>query len=68
MKKSLFILMSISLIIVLINAYNIQWNNSFNSDENLIALIGMVASSCAFLLLLILKISIKISREKKIRN
>ena len=68
MKKSLFILMSISLIMVLINAYNIQWNNSFNSDENLIALIGMVASSCAFLLLLILKISIKISREKKIRN
>ncbi len=68
MKKSLFILMSISLIIFLINLYNIQWNNSFNSDENLIALIGMVASSCAFLLLLILKISIKISREKKIRN
>ena len=60
--------MSISLIIFLINLYNIQWNNSFNSDENLIALIGMVASSCAFLLLLILKISIKISREKKIRN
>ena len=68
MKKSLFILMSISLIIVLINAYNIQWNNSFNSDENLIALIGIAASSCAFLLLLILKTSIKISKEKKIRD
>ncbi|MAW50085.1 MAG: hypothetical protein CBC76_04395 [Flavobacteriaceae bacterium TMED116] len=60
--------MSISLTMFLINAYNIQWNKSLNSDENLIALIGMVASSCAFLLLLILKISIKISREKKIRN
>lgn len=60
--------MSISLIIFLINVYNIQWNNSFNSDENLIALIGMVASSCAFLLLLILKTSIKISKEKKIKN
>tara|TARA_X000000368_G_C22992610_1_gene695032 strand:+ start:217 stop:423 length:207 start_codon:yes stop_codon:yes gene_type:complete len=68
MKKSLFVLMSISLTMFLINAYNIQWNKSLNSDENLIALIGMVASSCAFLLLLILKISIKISREKKIRN
>lgn len=68
MKKSLFILMSISLIIVLINVYNIQWNNSFNSDENLIALIGIVASSCAFLLLLILKTSIKISKEKKVRD
>ena len=60
--------MSISLIIFLINVYNIQWNNSFNSDENLIALIGMVASSCAFLLLLILKTSIKISEEKKVRD
>ena len=68
MKKSLFILMSISLIIFLINVYNIQWNNSFNSDENLIALIGIAASSCAFLLLLILKTSIKISKEKKIRD
>jgi hypothetical protein len=68
MKKSLFILMSISLIIFLINVYNIQWNNSFNSDENLIALIGIVASSCAFLLLLILKTSIKISEEKKVRD
>ena len=68
MKKSLFVLMSISLIMFLINIYNIQWNKSLNSDENLIALIGMVASSCAFLLLLILKISIKISKEKKIRN
>jgi len=60
--------MSISLIIFLINVYNIQWNNSFNSDENLIALIGIVASSCAFLLLLILKTSIKISEEKKVRD
>ena len=68
MKKSLFVLMSISLIMFLINIYNIQWNKSLNSDENLIALIGMVASSCAFLLLLILKISIKISKEKKIKN
>lgn len=68
MKKSLFVLMSISLIMFLINIYNIQWNKSLNSDENLIALIGMVASGCAFLLLLILKISIKISKEKKIKN
>tara|TARA_B100001057_G_scaffold410512_1_gene425647 strand:- start:9422 stop:9622 length:201 start_codon:yes stop_codon:yes gene_type:complete len=66
MKKSLFVLMSVSLIVIAVNLYHIEWNDSFNSDENLIALIGILASSCAFLLLLILKISIKISNKKKI--
>jgi len=66
MKKSLFVLMSVSLIVFAVNLYHIEWNDSFNSNENLIALIGILASSCAFLLLLILKISIKISNKKKI--
>lgn len=48
---------------MLFNAIQINYSNFF-SDENKVALISVLASACAFLLLLILRISRRIARKK----
>jgi hypothetical protein len=49
---------------MLFNLYKIDWNKSL-FDENSIALIGVLASGCAILLIVILRLSVKISEKEK---
>ncbi len=49
---------------MIFNIYKIDWNKSL-INENSIALIGVLASGCAILLLLILNLSVKISEKEK---
>lgn len=46
------------------NILQINWND-LNWNENIIALIGIISSSCALVLILILMISNKISKKNK---
>tara|TARA_X000001036_G_scaffold263600_1_gene245067 strand:+ start:1881 stop:2042 length:162 start_codon:yes stop_codon:yes gene_type:complete len=46
------------------NIFQINWDTP-NWNENIIALIGIISSSCALVLILILMISNKISEKKK---
>lgn len=62
MKKSLLFLLLLSLASTLFNLYKINWNKSL-IEENSIALIGVLASGCALLLVVILRLSIKISKK-----
>ncbi|MBN09408.1 MAG: hypothetical protein CMC79_03430 [Flavobacteriaceae bacterium] len=64
MRKTILILMVLSLFSLLINILNVQWDKSFMKN-NSIALIGILASACSFLLLYILNTSLKISNKKK---
>lgn len=64
MKKSILVFLALATSSMLFNFYKIDWNKSL-FDENSIALIGVLASGCAILLIIILKISIKISEKEK---
>ena len=65
MKILLQIFMVIALIMAGFNLFQIDWELPFK-EKNMVAVIGVVASLSAFLLLLILRISKKIS--EKIKN
>jgi hypothetical protein len=65
MKILLQIFMVIALIMAGFNLLQIDWNVPFEG-KSMVAVIGVVASLSAFLLLLILRISKKIS--EKIKN
>ena len=62
MKKSILFLFLLSLASILFNLYKIDWNKSL-VEGNSIALIGVLASGCALLLVVILRLSIKISKK-----
>ncbi|MDG2371978.1 MAG: hypothetical protein P8L83_05145 [Flavobacteriaceae bacterium] len=62
MKKSLLVFLLLAISSMLFNLSKIEWNKSL-VDENSIAVIGVLASGCAFLLILILWLSIKISEK-----
>ena len=62
MKLLIKILLVISLLMIGFNVFQINWNAP-NWNENIIALIGIISSSCALVLILILMISNKISEE-----
>jgi hypothetical protein len=64
MKKSILVFLVLAISSMLFNLYKIDWNKSL-FDENSIALIGVLASGCAILLIIILKLSIKISEKEK---
>tara|TARA_Y100000591_G_C21318837_1_gene444534 strand:+ start:94 stop:300 length:207 start_codon:yes stop_codon:yes gene_type:complete len=67
MKVITRILMFLSLGMILFNLFQLNWQSPLEG-KSLIALIGIIASSCAFLLLIILEISKKIlviSKSKK---
>lgn len=65
MKTLLQIFMVIAVIMAGFNLFQIDWELPFK-EKNMVAVIGVVASLSAFLLLLILRISKKIS--EKIKN
>jgi hypothetical protein len=65
MKILLQIFMGIALIMAGFNLFQIDWELPFK-EKSMVAVIGVVASLSAFLLLLILRISKKIS--EKIKN
>tara|TARA_B100001057_G_scaffold68178_1_gene61920 strand:+ start:7683 stop:7877 length:195 start_codon:yes stop_codon:yes gene_type:complete len=56
----------ISFIILIINIFNYNFEFEFNDIDNKVSLIGILASLCAILVILILIISEKI--EKKIKE
>ena len=56
----------ISVIILIINILNYNFEFEFNDVDNKVSLIGILASMCAILVILILIISEKI--EKKIKE
>ena len=56
----------ISFIILIINIFNYNFEFEFNDVDNKVSLIGIIASLCAILVILILIISEKI--EKKIKD
>ena len=62
MKIFMKILMGLSLGMVIFNATQVNWDDPF-SDKSSIAVIGIMAALCAFLLLILLIISIKISKK-----
>ncbi len=67
MKVITRILMFLSLGMILFNLFQLNWQSPLEG-KSLIALIGIIASSCALLLLIILEISKKIlviSKGKK---
>ena len=64
MKKSIYIFLTLTIISLIVNLYKIDWNKSLVGESS-IALIGVLSSGCAILLLLILKTSIKISEKEK---
>tara|TARA_B100000767_G_scaffold275673_1_gene314206 strand:+ start:4954 stop:5148 length:195 start_codon:yes stop_codon:yes gene_type:complete len=64
MKKFILFFLLIAICIMIFNIYKIDWNKSL-INENSIALIGVLASGCAILLLLILNLSVKISEKEK---
>tara|TARA_B100000927_G_scaffold66255_1_gene52233 strand:- start:1456 stop:1662 length:207 start_codon:yes stop_codon:yes gene_type:complete len=67
MKVITRILMFLSIGMILFNLFQLNWQSPLEG-KSLIALIGIIASSCALLLLIILEISKKIlviSKSKK---
>lgn len=64
MKLLIKFLLVISIIMIGFNIFQINWDTP-NWNENIIALIGIISSSCALVLILILMISNKISEKKK---
>ena len=55
----------ISIVILLINLFYFDFDDSFLSEDNKVALIGIIGSLCAMVLILILIISEKINSKIK---
>jgi hypothetical protein len=62
MKIFIRILMALSLGMVIFNATQVNWGDPL-SEKSSIAVIGIMAALCAFLLLLLLILSKKISKK-----
>jgi len=62
MKIFMRILMVLSIGMVIFNATKVNWEDPL-SDKSSIAVIGIMAALCAFLLLMLLMISKKISKK-----
>jgi hypothetical protein len=65
MKKLIYILGALAVGLMVFNLFQIDYNDPFVGDS-LVAVIGVVASLCAVILLVILLLAKKIQR--KIRN
>ena len=64
MKILIKILIFLSIIMTLFNVFHVNWESPMEGQSS-IAVIGIMASLCALLLLIILMISIKISNKLK---
>lgn len=65
MKIFTNILIFLAIALILVNVYLLDFNNPFEGDS-MVALIGIAASFCAVLILLIFRMSKKI--EDKLKN
>jgi hypothetical protein len=65
MKIFTYILFFIAIALIIVNVFLLDFNKPFEGDS-MIALIGIVASFCAVLILLIFRMSKKI--EEKLKN
>jgi hypothetical protein len=65
MKIFTNILLFIAIVLIIVNVFLLDFNKPFEGDS-MIALIGIVASFCAVLILLIFRMSKKI--EEKVKN
>jgi hypothetical protein len=65
MKNFTNILLIIAIALIIVNVFLLDFNKPFEGDS-MIALIGIVASFCAVLILLIFRMSKKI--EEKLKN
>jgi len=64
MKILINILIFLSLLMTLFNVFQVNWESPTEGQSS-IALIGVMASLCALLLLIILMMSMKISKKLK---
>ena len=64
MKKWIYIFMVVALGMVVFNIFQIQWETPFEG-RSLIASIGVLAASCALLLLVVLERSLVIRKKLK---
>ena len=64
MKILIKILIFLSIIMILFNAFQVNWESPMEGQSS-VAVIGIMASLCALLLLIILMISMKISNKLK---
>ena len=55
----------LSIVILLINLFYFDFDDSFLSEDNKVALIGIIGSLCAMILILILIVSEKINSKIK---
>ena len=62
MKSFMKILMALSIGMMIFNIIQVDWKDPL-SDKSSIAIIGIISAICAFLLLLLLMISKKISKK-----
>ena len=58
----------ISIVVLLINLFYFDFDDSFLSEDNKVALIGIIGSLCAVILIVILIISEKINAKMKGRQ
>lgn len=64
MKKLIYVLGALALVLVVFNLFQIDYANPFTGDS-LIAIIGVVAGLCAVLLLVILLLAKKIQQRMR---
>jgi len=64
MKKFVYILLTVAAGLLIFNITQLDFSNIFEGDS-LIAAIGVLASACVLLLLVILQTSLKIKATKK---
>ena len=64
MKFLVYLLIIIAAALIIFNATRLDFDNLFEGDSS-IAFIGILASACVILLLLILKVSQRIAKKKK---
>ena len=64
MKILIKVLMFASLGMIVFNAYHVNWKSPFEGISK-VGVIGIIASFCAFTLLLIVHLSIMISKKLK---
>ena len=64
MKNWIYVFMFLSVAALGFNLFQIEWQNPFEG-KSLVAAIGILSSACAFILLLILKQSLKVVKNLK---
>jgi hypothetical protein len=64
MKITTYILITLSVALIIFNITQLDYNNLFN-DKNTIAFIGIIASACAILILILFRLATRIKENIK---